>query len=450
MAARSFLSDLLGEITERGRRLIRPAREDGTPAEMVMLADQLLSGRGEASGVAIARQILDCYTALDGEGRLAFFTALAERYGCDHDRLAEAAAAFLETRGEADALALRRAAEGRRRELIRRLNLAPGGTAALVAMRADLLAHLRARPALASVDDDFEHLLATWFNRGFLVLQRIDWDTPASILERIIRYEAVHAIRDWDDLRNRIDRPDRRLYAFFHPALVDEPLIFVEVALSREVPDAIAPILYADTPLDAGQAGVATFYSISNCQAGLRGISFGNFLIKQVVDELLRELPGLKTFVTLSPAPGFRAWLARLRAEPDAPLSGSELKVLDLIDTPDWHLDPATHAEARRILMPLAARYFLLAKDAAGRPLDSVARFHLGNGARLDRLNWLGDPSAKGMEQSAGLMVNYLYEEADIEKNHEAFANDGVVAAAPAIRRLLRAEAPRKAVAAAG
>lgn len=448
---RSFLSDLLSEITERGRRLIGAARAEATPEEMVTLADALLSGRGEASGVAIARQILDTYQALDGDGRHAFFAALAERYGTDPDRLTEAARAYLDEPAEARAGALREAAEGRRRELIRRLNLAPGGTAALVAMRADLLALLAADPALRPVDADFEHLLATWFNRGFLVLRHIDWDTPASILERIIRYEAVHAIEGWDDLRNRIDRPDRRLYAFFHPALVDEPLIFVEVALSRNMPEAIEPILDpASPPVEAAQASVATFYSISNCQTGLRGISFGNFLIKQVVDELLRELPALRTFVTLSPAPGFRAWLDRLAATADPLLTDDDRTALAIIGRPDWHLDPADHAAAKRALLPLAAHYFLTAKDVRGRPVDSVARFHLGNGARLERLDWLGDPSPKGMQQSAGLMVNYLYEQKEIETNHEAYANEGIVAAAAAIRRLLRAEASRRAQTAAG
>ena len=437
----SFLSDLLAEVSERGRRLIGANRETATPEEIAKLADSLLSGRGEASGVAIAQQILTCYQALDGEGRRAFFETLATDFGTDRERLDSAAKAYLQEGSEESIAALNAAAEPRRQELIRRLNLAPGGTRALVAMRADLIGLLPELPALRVVDADFEHLFSSWFNRGFLVIRRISWDTPASILERIVRYEAVHAIRDWEDLRNRIDRPHRRLYAFFHPNLVDEPLIFVEVALNREMPSAIAPILSAERELtDPRESTTATFYSISNCQEGLRGISFGSFLIKQVVEELTREFPGLKTFVTLSPIPSFMGWLRQERASEALQVSEVDRQAIDLLEKPDWFTDPAAQAAVKKALLPLAAHFFLRARTGRGRPVDPVARFHLGNGARLERINWLADTSEKGLAQSAGLMVNYLYVLKDIERNHESYANDGEVVAANGIRKLLRGQ----------
>lgn len=446
----SFLSDLLAEISEKGRRLIRPNREAATPEEIAKLADKLLSGRGEASGVAIARQILTCYAHLDMAGKRAFFETLAVEYGTDLKKLDAAAQAYLKDPSPRAVAALHAVAEPRRQELIRRLNLAPGGTAALVSMRADLTRLMADAPELRPVDADFEHLFSSWFNRGFLVLRHIDWDTPASILERIVRYEAVHQIRDWNDLRNRIDRPDRRLYAFFHPNLVDEPLIFVEVALTADMPEAIAPILKRQRPLiEPHSATTATFYSISNCQTGLRGISFGSFLIKQVIEELTREFPALKSFVTLSPVPAFMGWLKREQASETSLLGDADREALVALADPGWHEDAARQEALKKVLLPLAAHFFLRVKGENGRPIDPVARFHLGNGARLERLNWLGDVSPKGLAQSAGLMVNYLYVLKDIEKNHEAYANDGEVVAANAIRRLLRGQpAPKEPISA--
>jgi malonyl-CoA decarboxylase len=253
----------------------------------------------------------------------------------------------------------------------------------------------------------------------------------------------VHAIKDWDDLRRRLEPQDRRCYAFFHPQMPDEPLIFVEVALTREIPSAIAPLLApVRTPLPAHKATTAVFYSISNCQEGLRGISFGNFLIKQVAEELKRELPDLETFVTLSPAPSFAGWLDRTLAADVAPgLTKEDRSALDLLGDPDWHADPAKVEAIGKALRHAAAYYYLRAKTSAGRPIDPVARFHLGNGARLEQLNPLGDLSAKGLAQSRGLMVNYLYDLDAIEKNHEAFAEKGAVVASSAVTRSLRADA---------
>jgi malonyl-CoA decarboxylase len=448
----SFFSDLLATISERGRGLIerrepRPAGEQKS-ALLVELAEQLLSRRGEASGVAIASEILSAYAALTSGPRIAFFEALASRFGPEPERLEAALEAYRAAPSERAAQGLHLAAEPRRQELFRRLNLAPNGTRSLVALRADLLAAMAHRHDLAVVDRDLAHLFSSWFNRGFLVLRRIDWTTPAHILEKIIRYEAVHEISDWDDLRRRIEPPDRRCFAFFHPALVDEPLIFVEVALTASIPAAIAPILAIKRDaLAPKQATTATFYSISNCQAGLAGVSFGNFLIKQVVEDLCRELPNLKTFVTLSPAPGFSAWLDReLNAGEASALSADDRVLLRQAEQAGWHASPLAEP-LRKAFTAAAAQYFLRAKNASGRPLDPVARFHLGNGARLERLNVLGDVSPKGLEQSRGLMVNYLYDLGTIEKHHEAYANLGAVTASSAVTRALKPEPAGRAAA---
>jgi malonyl-CoA decarboxylase len=444
MSSNAFFSDLLASISERGRTLLRRA---GSPdakqdaSELIQLCEALLSGRGEASGTAMAREVLDRYHHLDEAGRLSFFGDLARNYGPDRERLAQAIETWRAQPNDDDASDLHFASEPRRQELIRRLNRAPGGTSGLVAMRADLLDLLNGDKDLAALDRDVVHLLASWFNRGFLVLRKIDWSTPANILEKIIRYEAVHEIRDWDDLRRRIDPIDRRCYAFFHPALVDEPLIFVEVALTEAIPGAIAPLLAEDRqPVPIERARTAVFYSISNTQRGLGGISFGNFLIKQVVEELRRELPKLENFVTLSPVPGFMHWVKQAS---DVPVSDEERTLLEQLEQPDWFDNTELATQLRAVLEPLAAYYFLKARTPKGRLIDSVARFHLGNGARLERIDWLGDLSPKGLRESAGFMVNYLYRLDDIEKNHEAYANQGTVAASSAVKKLLKTEGRR-------
>jgi malonyl-CoA decarboxylase len=315
--------------------------------------------------------------------------------------------------------------------LLRRLNQAPAATADLVRLRADLLRLLPAHADLAPVEQDLTHLLRSWFNRGFLVLRRIDWGSPADFLERIIRYEAVHSITTWAALRDRLQPQDRRCYAFIHPAMPEEPLIFVEVALTTAIPNSIQALLAEQrTELPLGAARVAAFYSISNCQAGLAGVSFGQFLIKQVVEELSAEFPKLETFVTLSPVPGFRRWLETQAAAGD-PLAKLAVAEDAPVDVPES--DPRA---ARRLA--LAARYFLTARDGRGRPVDPVARFHLGNGARVERVCWMGDTSSKGMAQAGGLMVNYLYDPATLEANHDAFAREGEIIASPALRRALR------------
>jgi malonyl-CoA decarboxylase len=440
----SFFGELLQTISDRGRALLDRGRRVDASARsesLVELCEHLLSGRGEASGAAMAREILGRYSELTIGPRIAFFEALAQRFGTDPARMEKAIAAWQAKPSDETASEVHSASEPRRQELFRRLNLAPGGTGLLVRMREQLLDVLDKRDDLASVDDDFVHLFSSWFNRGFLVLRRIDWSTPAIVLEKIIRYEAVHEIRGWDDLRRRIDPPDRRCFAFFHPALIDEPLIFVEVALERDIPGAIAPIL-ASGRLEFVQpekARVAVFYSISNCQRGLAGVSFGNFLIKQVVEEICRELPKLATFVTLSPVSNFARWLDReLKTGSSAVLSEADRATLSLMERPHWWTDPEIFSKLQDPIQRAAAYYYLRAKTPSGVPLDAVARFHLGNGARLERINWLADTSDKAIAQGLGLMVNYLYELDDIEKNHELYAEGRTVVASNAVQRMLR------------
>ncbi|MCE8017686.1 malonyl-CoA decarboxylase [Halomonas sp. MCCC 1A17488] len=439
----TFLQELFNSITQRDARLWRRQGEFTAPdhAQLLDACRELLESDGEASSISLASRALTMYHRLTEDERTRFFEGLASDFAAEPARIDAAYEAYREQRDNPSLHALFEACEPRRQELFRRLNLASDGTHALVRMREGLLERIRERPELDAIDADFAHLFGSWFNRGFLMLKRIDWNTPASILEKIIRYEAVHEIRDWDDLRRRLDARDRRCFAFFHPAIGDEPLIFVEVALCKGLPDRIQPILSGESAGerdidDPEAADSAAFFGISNCQTGLRGISFGNFLIKQVVQELKLELPQLKHFVTLSPVPGFAHWLAERRDDEGLP---DELRqVLHELDAPDWHLDPARSERLKAVVKPLAARYLVEEKNARGLPLNPVARFHLGNGAELHRVNWLGDTSPKGVKQAAGLMVNYLYVLDDIERNHENYTANATVACSNEVRDLNR------------
>lgn len=438
----SFFTDMLQSITDRGRQLLfsgSRATQVAAKVDLQTLCEMLLSSRGEASGMALAAEILDRWGALESDGAQTFLHMLHEKFGADTTILDQAIENYRTDKGSAAIIALHKAAEPRRQELLRRLNHAPNGTAKLVRMRQQLLASKDQSDGYHALDADFTHLFSSWFNRGFLTLRPIDWSTPAYILEKIIKYEAVHEIAGWEELRRRLAPADRRCFAFFHPRLADEPLVFVEVALTRSVPSAIGDVLdEGRQQITADEATTAVFYSISNCQDGLRGISFGNFLIKQVVDDLRRDLPGLKNFVTLSPVPGFARWLAKVRASATHQfLPEAVRETLTLLDDPNWPDNEHAATEVERVLLPLAARYFLIERTPEGRPVDSVARFHLGNGARLERLNFLGDRSAKALQQAQGMMVNYLYKLDDIVANHEALAQRGEVIASPAVRNFL-------------
>jgi malonyl-CoA decarboxylase len=405
-----------------------------------LLAATLLSERGEASGALVARQLHDALGALDASDRHRFRRYLATEFQPDKAALRAAAERYL-AEGTAEAAAvLAQAADPPRQELLRRMNMAPGGTGALIAMRSEISSCLRDEPELKLLDADLKHLFASWFNCGFLELRRIDWQSPAAVLEKLIAYEAVHAIKGWDDLRRRL-APDRRCFAFFHPALPGEPLIFVEVALVEGLATSMPPLLSQDVEedtarLQAAGADTAIFYSISNCQDGLRGVSFGNFLIKQVVEELQAEFPQLKRFSTLSPVPGFRRWLTQQLAEESNP----DAALLPKFARDDWWDDPEQSEPLRAALMRLCATY-LTRPPSPGNRIDPVARFHLGNGARLERINWLGNTELRAIQESFGIMVNYLYDHDSIENNHEAFVRGGAIVRSPEVDALMQGPA---------
>ncbi len=504
-SSRSWLDRLWASIADRGSAYAPVPHPDADPLDRArLLTHAMLSQRGEASGAAIARDLQAAARALSDPQLLEFYRFLSDGFGPDPVALRAAAEAYLATPDPHTASSLFDAAEPARQELLRRMNMSPGGTAALVAMRRDLLARARGDPALRPLDTDLRHLFGSWFNRGFLELRRIDWQTPAATLEKLITYEAVHEIAGWSDLRRRL-APDRRCFAFFHPALPGEPLIFVEVALTEGLATAVQPLLVRDDETDraaldeerrrlAGRADTAIFYSISNCQDGLRGVSFGNFLIKQVVEELKTELPQLRRFATLSPVPGFRRWMEQRLADaarpepapsaaapapttaappgtppPAAPAPASrvpaesrpallrddEVEGLRPFGEPGadplalwrgvlaaapWFDDPALAEAVRRPLLRLCATYLTDGRDGRG-PSDPVARFHLGNGAQLERIDWLGNIAPCGISESYGLMVNYLYAPDRIEANHEGFMH-GKVARSPMVDSLNEAARP--------
>jgi malonyl-CoA decarboxylase len=436
MNAPSFLKRLVGSVVPSDRR-----RSHRRARQAMELFQSLLSERGEVSGAAIARDALAAYNSLPKTALTSFFDALSAEFSPDREELERAFTAYHDEPTQENLIRLQRCVEAPRQELFRRLNTTPGGTAALVAMRREVLAALDAHPEWKGIESDLEHLFGSWFNRGFLTLERIDWYTPAVVLEKLIEYEAVHEIAGWEDLRRRL-AADRRCFAFFHPALPHEPLIFIEVAFTKGMSAAIEPLLAPDAPqIEPESADTAVFYSITNCQSGLRGISFGNLLIKQVAQRLGQEFPKIKTFATLSPIPGFRSWLSGVGASlKDVSGGAAQVDALARIESPGWHEDEGDAERVRKVLMPFAAYYLAYAKHGS-EAADPVARFHLGNGARLERLNWLADTSKRGLQQSAGLMVNYLYRLDEVETNHETYVRSQQVTTSRDIRRLA-AECP--------
>jgi len=403
----------------------------------IELCRALLTERGEVSGARVAAEVLGAYQRLSEEEVEWFFDRLVTTFSVDAETVRQAAAAYRLDASPANLFALQEAVEPPRQELFRRCNMAPGGTAVLVEMRRRLLRTLGDHPHRAEIDADLTHLFRSWFNRGFLTLARIDWQTSAVVLERLIQYEAVHQIQGWHDLRRRLES-DRRCYAFFHPALPQEPLIFIEVALTRAVTAHVQPLLDPDSRVDdPARATCAIFYSITNCQQGLRGVSFGNVLIKQVVDDLGKEFPNVRTFATLSPIPGFRSWLAERAATAPGSISPALATLVakgDDIAAADIAIAPGA---LREEMMQRCARYLISMDDGRGVQ-DPVARFHLANGARLERLNWMGDTSATGLRRSYGLTVNYVYRLADLERNHDAYANKFRVASSITFRQLTK------------
>ena len=427
-------------MLEKLLRLTQKTRGDRTLEPLLESCRLLISERGQANVYALAVKVIEGYRGLPAARREAFFAALATEFAPHPEAVLSAATQYAQAPTAQHLAVLTQAVESPRQELLRRINRAPGGTAMLLAMRVDLLGLRKGNPELAAVDADFLHLLTSWFNPGFLRLERVDWQSSAALLEKIIHHEAVHEISGWNDLRRRL-QPDRRCYAFFHPQLGDEPLIFVEVALVDDMAEAIAPLIESKPDTHSAQeAKTAVFYSISNCQPGLRGVSLGNFLIKKVAAQLKTELPQLKTFCTLSPIPGFVRWLDKT-APADDEWAGALQRVAA------WRQRHATVATEnithmpkplRQDLVSLCARF--LVKHSHEGMGDPVARFHLDNGARLERINFAADLSKKGLKQSLGLMVNYLYDIAEVELRHQDFVNQKV-SHSTAVRRLLKPQA---------
>ena len=408
------LARILGLGARSGAPALSGSR--GSIRKLLSLCRTLLSERGALAGAHLATEALGIYQALGQPARRAFLDILNRDFSPDPDQVGAAADAYRNNPSSDTLLHLQHVVEPPRQELFRRLNLAPEGTRALVQMRSQVLREIDGGAGLQALAADLGHLLTSWFNRGFLTLQRIDWRSSASVLQKLIDYEAVHQIQGWHDLRRRLEA-DRRCYAFFHSALAEEPLIFIEVALTRGMSDRVQPLLDPDSAVQNPEAAdSAIFYSITNCQEGLRGVPFGSLLIKQVVDDLKKSLPRIRTFATLSPIPGFRRWLTGLGRD----------------------LDPGQpDAKMKQRLIALCAHY--LVHEKRGRePLDSVARFHLKNGARLDRINWLADTSATGLQQSGGLMANYVYDVADLERNHELYARSGQVVCSRRVQTLAK------------
>jgi len=414
---------------------------------------------GEVSARARAAALGHVYLALDQKGRRRFLEVLARDFDVDVTTVDAAveelrAASGDKARHKAEA-ALRRALDAPRVRLLTQFNALPDGVKFLVDMRAELLKIKSHHPALAGLEQDLKALLKTWFDVDFLELRRITWNTAsAALLEKLIAYEAVHAIASWDDLKNRLDS-DRRCFAYFHPRMPDEPLIFVEVALVNGLADNIQALLDENAPVtDPRTADTAIFYSISNAQRGLAGISFGNFLIKRVADALSAEFKGLRTFATLSPIPGFMGWLERRLAEGEPNLltererkalsaiagrtSGAKGAFKTLLAGTAWLDDATASAAMREPLMRLCVRYVAEEKGGGGRALDPVAHFHLSNGASIERLNWKADLSPKGRQKSAGMMLNYLYDLGRVEDNHEAYTSEGKVKLSSALRGVVK------------
>lgn len=398
------------------------------------LAGMLISESSEAQAVRIAEELAELLGRLEEKQFPGLFSSLSSQFGHDEEALGRAARDYAIAPDPRKAASLLAAAEPRHQELFRRINMAPGGTSLIVGLREKMLDLKREQPDIAPLERVVHQLLASWFNRGFLRLERISWESPAALLENVIRYEAVHEIREWISLRSRVE-VNRRCFGFFHPAMPGVPLIFVEVALTMEMSSAIEPLLsLAGDEAPLPRPTNAIFYSINNCLRGLKGINLGDLLIKQVVRELRNEFPSLQEFATLSPIPGFRRWLDNASAS-DGVLTE---RVAEALRDPLWHREPGLAEGLKGPLTSLCAEYLTGHAPGGEQAVvsDPVAKFHLTNGARIERINWLADLSDKGLGESFGLMVNYRYLPASIESNHRTFVNEGKVAMSSGVKQL--------------
>jgi len=461
---RKAWNELTGSARVKLTGVLRPDLPEDDCERLRAQIDACLEGRGgEVSARARAADLGRTYLALNATGQHRFLAVLAQDYGVDREAVSTAMdAVYTVYRDGGDELAasralrraeqaLREALSAPRVRLLAQFNGLPEGVKFLVDMRADLISFRRQDAGLAALDVDLRRLLASWFDVGFLELRCITWDAPASLLEKLALYEAVHPVRSWEDLKHRL-APDRRCYAFFHPQMPDEPLIYVWVALVRGISDNVQEILDVKVdPQDPNEMDTAIFYSISNAQEGLAGVSFGNFLIKRVVADLSKDFRRLKTFATLSPIPGFMKWLRTGIERGSIALQAAEERALTLalpelagiegllsaVSDRSWYRRETAQEALQTPLRRLCARYLTEVRED-GRVLDRVAHFHLSNGARIERINWLADRSTRGLEQSAGMMVNYCYKSGDIEANHEAYTGEGKICISGKVKDLLK------------
>ena len=431
------LKDIISSIADVGQKLFKKKELKRNDLDTILsLCDDLISNKGAAFGITVARDVTDLYQSLTPENKLAFFKKINEKFKPSHTKVSEAIETYQKTQNDKNLFKLFIVSEGKRRELFRRMNMAPNGISTIVSLREDLLKVLQENPELEPLDDDLRELFKSWFNPGFLRLAKITWDTKAAVLEKIMKYERVHKIKDMDELKRRLGE-DRRFFSYFHPALEDEPIIFVEVALTNGLSKSIQEITKPRTEGDK-KYDSATFYSISNCQEGLSRVTLGNFLIKRVVFEIQEELPNIKNFGTLSPIPGFRDWFSYLEDNKIKNIIGNiPIENIKFLKSPDLKPGDPRIVSNKDALLKLVSHYLINEKNHKNLPANDVCRFHLGNGAIIDDIIINANVSEVGLNRSFGVMVNYLYELKSIEKNHEDYINNKKVIVSDKVKKLI-------------
>jgi len=431
------LKQIISSIADVGQKLFNKKNiKENDLNSILSLCDDLISHKGAAFGITVARNITELYQSLSEENKLLFFKKINEKYKPSFTKVNEAIDVYKNSQNEKTLLGLFKVLEGSRRELFRRMNMAPNGTSIIVGLREDLLKILKDNNELRGLDDDLRHLFRAWFNPGFLKLEKITWNTKAAVLEKIIKYERVHQMKNMNELKRRLGE-DRRFFSYFHPALEDEPIIFVEVALTNGLGKSIQKLMKPSSG-EQKKHDTATFYSISNCQEGLSRVTLGNFLIKRVVYEIQEELPHIKNFGTLSPIPGFAEWFSYLEENKIKNILGNLTNQnVSFLKSKDLKIGDNRIIENKDAIMKLVAHYIVNEKNQKGLPANDVSRFHLGNGAIVDDIVVNANVSEAGFERSFGVMVNYLYELKNIEKNHEYYMNNNQVIVSDKIKKCL-------------
>ena len=431
------LRQIISSIADAGKQLFNKKDIKKNDLDSILsLCDDLISNKGAAFGITVARDITELYQTLSIENKILFFKSINEKYRPSFTKVNEAIDVYKNSQNEKTLSDLFKVSEGKRRELFMRMNMAPNGTSIIVSLREDLLKILKENRDLVSLDEDLKHLFKSWFNPGFLKLKKITWDTKAAILEKIIKYERVHHMKDMNELKRRLGE-DRRFFSYFHPALDDEPIIFVQVALTNGLGRSIQEITKQSSG-DEKKYDTATFYSISNCQEGLSRVTLGNFLIKRVVYEIQEELPHIKNFGTLSPIPGFVDWFSYLEESKIKNILGN-IKNQDLmfLKSKDLKIGDKRIIDNKEAIIKLVSHYIVNEKNSDGFPVNDVSRFHLGNGAIVEDIIINANISDVGFKRSFGVMVNYLYELKNIEKNHEEYMNKKKVILSDKLKKYL-------------